>query len=268
MGHIHAVIDTDNPYIINPTTRAIENASSFIKKVIQYDHNSERLKFECPRYIESHDMSTCNKIEIHFDNIESKTHNVNSDVHIVKDFEIDPSDENTVIFSWLIGENATQLAGTISLLIKFECWTDSKLDYRWQTAKATLVQVDDSITNEASYRETVVYVGENLDLYSNSEIVLNKKIGLIADKIYIVDITDSGGTTRTYETVGVAFERGVYLGDRNIMSEPSNTYPFLIYDFDDYNTGEPKCSIYALKEKDGTYYSDSPLDIKVIGINV
>jgi len=35
---------------------------------MQFDKNSERLSFELPRYIDSHDMSTCDKAEVHFVN--------------------------------------------------------------------------------------------------------------------------------------------------------------------------------------------------------
>ena len=62
MGHTHAVYDSDTHFLIDPITRAITNANNAKTALMQHDHNSERYTFECPRYIEQHDMSKCNRV--------------------------------------------------------------------------------------------------------------------------------------------------------------------------------------------------------------
>ena len=74
MAHIHGVYDTDTHFIVDPVKKELTVAEGYEKvKVIQHDHNSERFTFELPRYIEGHDMSTCNKVEVHYLNICSQT---------------------------------------------------------------------------------------------------------------------------------------------------------------------------------------------------
>lgn len=71
MNHKHMVFDTDEKFIIDSATRAITNSREKPFQLIQHDHNSEKFSFVCDRYVEGHDMSLCNKVEIHYDNIES-----------------------------------------------------------------------------------------------------------------------------------------------------------------------------------------------------
>ena len=108
MAHKHSIYDTDPHFSIDPATRAITNLSEKKTKIIQYDHNSERFTFEMPRLIDGHDMSLCDKIEIHFINISANKNQQNADVYLCDDVQLSHDDENVVIFSWLISQNATQ----------------------------------------------------------------------------------------------------------------------------------------------------------------
>lgn len=130
MSHLHAIIDADNKFLICPITRAITPQKPDKTTLIQHDHNSERFTFEIPRFIEGHDMSECNKIEIHFINISKDAKNKSEDVYLVNDLTV--FDDN-VIFSWLISNNATKHAGTLNFLVRFSCLTESTVDYAWHT---------------------------------------------------------------------------------------------------------------------------------------
>ena len=134
MAHIHSVYDTDLHFSIDPITRKIQNESSQKTNIVQYDHNSERFTFELPRYIEGHDMSICNNTEISFTNTDADGRK-NRGTYTVDDLQISPADENVVICSWLISNEATQLAGTLDFIICFACMTDDVLDYAWHTLK-------------------------------------------------------------------------------------------------------------------------------------
>ena len=108
--------------------------------MIQGDHNSEVFSFTCPRYIEFHDMSLCNKVEVHFFNYETQTKQVNSGRYEVEDLQVG-EDENTVVFSWKISGNGTQLQGHLEFLIRFKCTENDVLNYAWNTAFFTDVNI-------------------------------------------------------------------------------------------------------------------------------
>lgn len=133
MGHEHNVRDLDARFTIDPVTKQIKNESKKKLLLAQGDHNSEIYGFRCPRYIESHDMSLCNKVEVHFFNYESQTKKFNSGKYEVKDLKIG-EDEDTVEFSWLISGNGTQLEGYTEFLIRFKCVDENNIvTYAWNT---------------------------------------------------------------------------------------------------------------------------------------
>ena len=148
MAHRHSVYDTDSHFIIDPITREIVNTASRKTTLIQGDHNSERFTFEIKRLIEGHDMSQCNKIEIHYTNGDS------DGVYIVDDTQISPNSNDVVIFSWLIDMSATMYTGIIAFAIRFSCLTDSTVDYAWHTGIHTGISVSEGKNNgEAILRQ-------------------------------------------------------------------------------------------------------------------
>lgn len=145
--HQHQVYDTDNHFVIDPITKEIINQSEKMKLMLG-DHNSERFTFEIPRYIDGHDMTLCDKIEIHYINIDSKTKESNKDVYIVDDMQLSPNGEDVVVFSWLISSNATKLAGTLNFRITFKCISEpSIIDYQMSTEIFKGITVSDGISN-------------------------------------------------------------------------------------------------------------------------
>ena len=153
MGHKHSVYDTDTHFLIDGLTRAVKNASATKTMVVQHDHNSERFTFEIPRYIDGHDMSTCNVVQVHYINIESaKSNNQQpkrySGVYEVDDLQISPDGDDVVICSWLISGNATQYVGSLVFVVRFACTSaDGTIDYAWNTAKNSSVFVTEGIYN-------------------------------------------------------------------------------------------------------------------------
>ena len=153
MAHLHSVYDSDSHFKIDSVTRAVKNASQTKTMVVQRDHNSERFTFEIPRYIDGHDMSTCNVVQVHYINIDSKTAKdeeplTYSGVYEVDDLQISPDGDDVVICSWLISGNATQYVGNLSFVVRFACTSDDgTIDYAWNTAKHTNVYVTEGIYN-------------------------------------------------------------------------------------------------------------------------
>jgi hypothetical protein len=148
MAHIHGVSDIDTHFIIDPITRAMKNETLKKTTLILGDHNSERFTFELPRIVEGHDMATCNKVEVHFLNMDAETKQTSKGIYIVDDFGIDPDDEKKVVCSWLIDQNATKYKGVLNFVVRFACTEDgTNLDYVWSTAIYSGVSVADGICN-------------------------------------------------------------------------------------------------------------------------
>ena len=160
MGHIHDVHDTDARFIIDPITREIKNESKKKIKLIQYDHNSEIFGFRCPRFIEGHDLSLCNETEVHFFNIDSQTNKQNSGKYTVTDLQVDPENEDQVIFSWEISGNGTQLHGTLEFLIRFKCKENGIITYAWNTAFFSDVYIGKGSNADESFGKEYVDIIE------------------------------------------------------------------------------------------------------------
>lgn len=130
MGHKHGVRDTGAHFTIDQFTRQIKNDSAEKTTIVQYDHNSERLTFEIPLYVDGHAMTLCDLIEIHFINIATDGKSQNPGVYEVTDIK---AEGEKAIFTWLISQEATQLAGSLNFFIVFKCTENGVTVYRWGT---------------------------------------------------------------------------------------------------------------------------------------
>lgn len=153
MGHKHPVFDTDAHFVIDPKTRAIKNESGKTT-IIQHDHNSERFSFEVPKAIDSHDMTLCNVVQVHYINIDSSTKAHNIGIYEVNDMQVSPDDENTVVLTWLISNNATQYAGALNFIIKFKCIADDgSVDYVWNSGIFKDITISNGMDNGENVAE-------------------------------------------------------------------------------------------------------------------
>ena len=172
MSHIHNVTDSDNKFIVDGISRTIKNASTSKTTVMQFDHNSEVFTFELPRYIEGHDMTECNRVEVHYLNIDSTTKQENEGVYLVDDLTVNADDENKLTCSWLISQNATQLVGSLNFLLRFICLTDDVIDYVWNTSIFSGIYVSKGIYNSdivaEQYIDTIKAWENRLELVENS----------------------------------------------------------------------------------------------------
>ena len=147
MAHIHEVIDSDKCFTIDPITRAIVNDAGNKKtQLIQNDHNSERFAFQLPRYIEGHDMSLCDKVEVHYINIDQSSNERSVGVYEVTDLALSENNES-VLLSWLISNNATRYVGVLSFAICFKCMSDDVIEYSWNTAINSSIQITKGMYN-------------------------------------------------------------------------------------------------------------------------
>lgn len=148
MAHIHDVVDTDIHYKINGVTREVTNINETKRILVQNDHNSERFTFEIPRYIDGHDLSSCNRVQVHYTNVSMNGKEQNVGVYDIEDVGIKMDDEEVVIFTWLISDNATKYAGTINFNIRFACINEDGIaEYIWNTIVYKSIYVSENICN-------------------------------------------------------------------------------------------------------------------------
>ena len=150
MAHTHPVVDSDSRFVINSTTRTISTTSDKLE-LIQGDHQSERITFEIPKIVEGHDMSLCDRIEVHYINIDRRTNATSRDVYIADDVAVDG---DSLTFSWLISGNATKYYGRLNFIILFECLDpDGNYTYKWNTEICKLLTIGEGISNTSAVIE-------------------------------------------------------------------------------------------------------------------
>lgn len=130
MAHKHSVRDMGAHYTIDQYTRQIKNDSVNKTTVVQFDHNSERLTFEMPLYVDGHAMTLCDLIEIHYINISTDGNSQNHGTYEVDDIK---AEGEKAVFTWLISQECTQLAGSLNFFIVFKCTENGVTVYRWGT---------------------------------------------------------------------------------------------------------------------------------------
>lgn len=171
--HTHIVGDSDKRFIVDAVTRQIKNTSSSKTTVMQFDHNSEVFTFEVPKYIEGHDMTECNRVEVHYLNIDAVTKQENEGIYLVEDLAVDTDNENKLTCSWLISQNATRFVGSLNFILRFMCLTDDDVvDYVWNTSIFSGIYVSKGIYNSnivaEQYIDTIKAWENRLKVVENS----------------------------------------------------------------------------------------------------
>lgn len=218
MSHSHVIIDTDKAFTIDPVSKMITKVTDAKVTIMQFDHNSERLTFSMPLEVEGHDMSKTDKIEVHFINSGTGTSVSNRATHPGiyrikdKDKRVVEGESNTFEFSWLVGEEATQLAGTLSFLVKFICEGEGELGYKWHTHPCTFINIPAGMNNSEgiakTYPDVIAEIEKRLESIANNEelderftSIESKLADLMYKPITINSFTNSVGTVEIGTTV-------------------------------------------------------------------
>lgn len=139
--HDKIIVDADASFSIDPITRQIKNNSMQKTKLMQYDHKSERFSFTIPRYVDGHDMSESDRIEIHFINTDLTTKETSKGRYVIEDLVVNPENDEEVIFTWLISNTATKFPGTLAFSIRFLCLEGENVVYSWNTDKCKSISI-------------------------------------------------------------------------------------------------------------------------------
>lgn len=213
--HLHEMRDTDKHFIIDPVTRAITNANAAKNKLIQFDHNSEIFTFEIPQYVDGHDMNKCDKVEIHYINIDGKTKEQSKDLFNAKAAAKTDSDlvfnleGEKLLFCWKISGNATKYAGSLNFLVCFSCLDDAgAITYKWHTDIFKGIIISDGLSNTEAVAEQYSDVLEQW----KKELENASGSGSGSGGSYVVNIIDNGDDTfrtdKTFSQISEAIAAG------------------------------------------------------------
>ena len=208
------ITDGDPHFVIDTVSRKIINNSGK-DTLVQYDHNSERLTFELPRYIEGHDMSNCNKVAISYLDVTA------TGLYEVDDLAVKEADTETVAFTWLISSNVTQIVGKIAFAIEFECvQEDGEITYKWHTGVNEDIRVISTITNDATVAQENVDVLEKWKQELFARKIPTKTSELENDSHFLTADTEISWGRKADTTIG---KRSVALGE-NVEASGNYSY--------------------------------------------
>lgn len=187
--HTHSMADADNAFVIDPVTRTIKNMTSGPLILMQRYHKSSIYTFKLPRYIDGHDMSLCNRVKCHFNNIEVSENTGETFEHAdemeLTDLRVDPEDENSVICSWTIPRQGTWYAGALGFLLQFVCVDDAGNEtYEWHTDEFTDVVVKKGRNNDYVILEySAIFEQWRERIFGAGDSVKSELIALTEEKI-------------------------------------------------------------------------------------
>ncbi len=145
MAHKHPVYDTDKHFVIDHITKKISTECPKVA-LAQHSHRSERFTFEIPKEVEGHDMSLCNVVEIHFQNIEAANKS-NKNIGVYKVVDLTAEGE-TVFGSWLIDGEATYYVGGLIFALHFACVADDgTVEYNLPTLSYSGITIGETVWN-------------------------------------------------------------------------------------------------------------------------
>lgn len=247
MGHLHPVYDTDPHFHLDPVTRGISHTTSEKLIIIQGDHNSQVYTFDIPRYVDGHDMTLCNLVQVHYINTDgTNSMNRNTGVYEVLDLQISPEDPNVCVCSWLISQEATKFVGRLSFTLRFACMDGTKLTYNWNST------VYDGVTVATSYDHSDTVI----DNYG--DILEQWYLELYAAGVTGVNVIDEAKEKAIseiesvlYEYGGIALSETEPTDDRNLLwikpSDPAGTIRVRNVESDNFET----ITLNTLKGSDG-----------------
>lgn len=166
MTHNHHVRDNDKRFVIDSVARTVYFPEADRPVLIQHDHNSEHITFECDRYVEGHDLLSCDKVEVHYRNVMDSRRSVKG-VYPVADLQISGTDPNKLVFTWIVSLNATNYNGPLLFVVAFSCTKDGEILYRWNTNICKDLVVSEGMDNGEAVTQNYADVLENwrLDLF-------------------------------------------------------------------------------------------------------
>ena len=129
-GAAYPTDPSTEPHIVIDADRHIHVPEELRRIAVQHDHNIETVTFDCPRYWDGVDMSVM-RLYINYMRGDGDPGSYLTKVRI------DESDDSMMHFDWVISENVTAVAGSITFLVmavktnaetgkKERCWNTER----------------------------------------------------------------------------------------------------------------------------------------------
>ena len=220
MAHAHIVHDVDTHFSIDPLTRRLKYESENLPGIVKKDHNSQVLTFEVPRYaMDGHDMALCNKVRVHYINIDTITKETRPGLYDVTDLQPAEDDDNVVLCSWPISRNATQLAGPLAFSLRLACVENGEEVYGLGTMRYDKLIVSDVVNNDEviaeEYADILDQWEERLETLEQGGATDEQIAKAVAD--YLAEHPVSAGSTATIGTVNLLAAN--WVGSGNLYSQ-------------------------------------------------
>lgn len=197
LTHAREVIDTDVPFTIDPITKEIKPGAANLT-LAQRAKNSERFTFTIPgTTIEGHDMTKCNSVLIHFQNISEGGSQRSIGIYHVEDLaEVNGS----VTLSWLIGEEATVYSGALIFSIHFACFNENgEMVYNFPTLTFSQITVGETVWNsetiEKEYPDIIAEFNARIADLERPPEAVSARIVKAEDGTITITMPMSDGTT-------------------------------------------------------------------------
>lgn len=143
-----------NYFTFDPISRKLSYISTDDEKIVLVtkDHKSKRLHFKIPKVIGGLNVLSDCSILIHYDNVNSKTKEVSSDVYKVID-AAESDEEGMIEFSWKIESQATKHAGLLKFALSFASIQGESYEYYLSSIPFVNIIVYEGINNAESLEE-------------------------------------------------------------------------------------------------------------------
>lgn len=106
------------------------------------DHNSNPVRFRCPRYIDGGDILTCTDFSIAWQNPQAELEGETS----IDDVRVDPSSSDYVLGTWLVEFDTCAASGPIEVLFRaVQRDANGDVIYEWNTFKNNEMEVSPGI---------------------------------------------------------------------------------------------------------------------------
>lgn len=264
MGHKHSVRDLGAHFTIDQFTRQIKNDSANKTTIVQFDHNSERLTFELPLYVDGHAMTLCDLIEIHYINISTDGKSQNHGTYEVDDIK---AEGEKAIFTWLISQDCTQLAGSLNFFIVFKCTENGVTVYRWGTEIYKNLPISEGMDNgEAVLTEYPDILAQwKAQLFDASNTAVTNVATAEASALAAIEAAGEAKKQSVLDSIPDEYEALSALADQNHRNKAgaivldAEGKSIVLNDASEYPVHNLK--VFGRSTQDGTPTPDAPVDI-------
>lgn len=144
----YPVSPSEEEHIVISDDRYIQVPDSLKRIAVQYDHNMERVTFDCPRYHDGIDMS---KMKV-FINYIRPDGVIGS--YLAEDVTVDDNNTELMHFTWVISEHVSEVQGNLTMLICIKrTYSDGNLSNLWNTELNTDMHISPGMKTTAAITE-------------------------------------------------------------------------------------------------------------------